>query len=289
MAIETGMTEDFETGCPDIEVYPDELNRGFQPYTGETHQQSIIRYEREPFRSRFSNVLESLVFWKGQAGLPRKGDSWGGYHEIDLNNLKARIIPEERPWSDYEQVVLTTTWITEEDAISETASRKSEKTPYVMRKAVIVSEGEVGKLQEKVARIFQRGAEENFEDGIISRFSSEICSLVMNKGDSALLEISHLILNEKVAPELASEALRWLGRVDDSNTYSCRSWLLQKSLGCSSAYVRDGAALGISSMNDVSAIPFLEKAIECEKCAELKRDLEEVLAQLKGRGGGAAS
>jgi hypothetical protein len=289
MAIETGMTEDFVTGCTDFKVSDDELTVGFQPYTGGTHQRSIIKRGREPIGKRFVDMLENRAFWRGPAILPRKGDSWEGYHEIDLDNLKARIIPEEKSWSDQGKVVQIAVWIPEEDAISETASRKSEKTPFVMRRAVIVSEGEVGELQERVGRVFGMGAEESFEDGMISKFSSEICSLVINKGDFAILEISHLILKEKVAPELASEALRWLGRVDDDNTYLSRSWLLQRSLGSSSAYVRDGAALGMASMNDASAIPSLEKAIECEKCAELKSDLEEVLAQLKGSSGGAAS
>ncbi|HIJ70521.1 MAG TPA: HEAT repeat domain-containing protein [Planctomycetes bacterium] len=289
MAIETGMTEDFVTGCRDFDVSYDEPFEQFRQYTGGAHQQLVIPCGRDTFRYKSINKLKSLDFWKGQARFSRQGESWEAYQDVDLDKLKARIILEGKPWLDQGQVVLINVERSEEGAISETESRKIEKTPCVMRKEVIVSEGEVGELKERVGRVFGMGAEESFEDGMISKFSSEICSLVINKGDFAILEISHLILKEKVAPELASEALRWLGRVDDDNTYSSRSWLLQRSLGCSSAYVRDGAALGIASMNDTRAIQSLEKAIECEKYAELKKDLEEVLAQLKGNICGAAS
>lgn len=86
---------------------------------------------------------------------------------------------------------------------------------------------------------------------------------------------------ERVAPEVGGEALRWLGRIDHAESYEYRRWLLERSLSLSSTRVRDGAILGLASMDDKHAIPYLKRAIEEEQCSELKADMESVLEQLE--------
>ena len=136
-------------------------------------------------------------------------------------------------------------------------------------------------LCEAVEAAFAAGTNETFEDGMISAFSEDLDYLISKFGKSAIGVISHLILNDKVNPEVASEALRCIGRIDHKPTYAYRRWLLGQSLSCSSSMVRDGAGLGISYMDDPDAINDIKKAIEREKIDELRDDLELGLKQLE--------
>jgi hypothetical protein len=69
--------------------------------------------------------------------------------------------------------------------------------------------------------------------------------------------------------------------MDHAPSYRFRLWLLERSLGSLKARIRDGAILGLSSLNDPHAISYLKLAIEQEKCSELRKDMEQVLAQLE--------
>ena len=44
-------------------------------------------------------------------------------------------------------------------------------------------------------------------------------------------------------------------------SYMFRRWLLERSITLSSPYVKEGALLGIASMDDKHAIKYLQKAI----------------------------
>lgn len=136
-------------------------------------------------------------------------------------------------------------------------------------------------LSAEIEAIFWIAKGEFFEDGIESTFSRQFNSFVKRHGNDALEAITCLIVYERVDEEIAGEALRWLSRIDDAETYKYRRWLLERSLGLSSTRVRDGAILGIASMDDKHAIPYLKSAIEKERCLELKADMESVLEQLE--------
>ncbi len=121
-----------------------------------------------------------------------------------------------------------------------------------------------------------------FEDGMDSEFSIKLIEYIEQYGDYAINELAHLILNEIVVDEVASEALRQLGHIDHPASYKARLWLLEKSLlACSSAMVRDGALLGIALLDDRQAIPYLRRAIQQEQCPELRESIEQVLEQLE--------
>ena len=81
--------------------------------------------------------------------------------------------------------------------------------------------------------------------------------------------------------EIISEALRWIGRLEHPETEYCRLWLLESSLFCSSPFIRDGAILGLASLNDPAAIPFIRKAIDKEPIRELQEDMKEIVSQLE--------
>lgn len=139
-------------------------------------------------------------------------------------------------------------------------------------------------IYQKIEAIFEAGKEENFEDGMESEFSRKLISFIKKYGDKALEAITSLIVYEKVNAEVATEALRWLGDLEHTPSYSFRLWLLERSLRSSKARIRDGAILGLSSLNDPHAISYLKLAIEQEMCTELRKDMEQVLAQLESIG-----
>lgn len=128
---------------------------------------------------------------------------------------------------------------------------------------------------------FKEAIEQDFEDGMESEFSRRLYSLLRNYGTFAVQEIAHMVTRGRVNSEVASEALRWLGRIDDPVTHSSRLWMLGKSLSSTSAQVRDGAALGLASMDDPNAIPSVRRAIERETCVELCKDMNQVLEDLE--------
>lgn len=135
--------------------------------------------------------------------------------------------------------------------------------------------------RQKVSALFAAATDQYFEDGMESAFSRELIALIEEHGEAALKAITPLITSEIANDEVAAEALRWLGRMDHAPTYTARLWLLEQSLFCSSAQVRDGAALGLAAMDDSHAITYLEQAIEKEKHAALQEDLKQVWAQLE--------
>lgn len=136
-------------------------------------------------------------------------------------------------------------------------------------------------LERRITSLFMMSGEEEFESGMISDFSQELCSIIDNHGKDAMEIITYLFLYKEVNSEVLCEALRWLGRIDQVDSHSYRLWLLGKSLESPSIFVRDGAILGIAALDDPCAIPAVHKAIEKETCRELCDDMQAVLQQLE--------
>ncbi|MBA7607793.1 hypothetical protein ES703_14962 [subsurface metagenome] len=136
-------------------------------------------------------------------------------------------------------------------------------------------------IEQQIDTLFEEAVDQDFEDGMESRFSRELLSLVRKYGDFAVNEINYLINHKGVNSEVAAEALLWLGDMDHPATYDYRLWLLERSLGSSSSRVRDRAALGLASMAHPHAIPYIKEAIDQETCTELREDIAQVLAELE--------
>lgn len=136
-------------------------------------------------------------------------------------------------------------------------------------------------IGKAIENLFNLGRNELFEDGMESHFSNELIWLVKRHSELAILEVARLIVSEKADPRVASEALKWLGRIKHVDSASFRLWLLLRGLTSSSPLVREGAGLGLSFMNEPMAIPFLSQAVERERISELQDDLRLVLEQLQ--------
>ena len=98
---------------------------------------------------------------------------------------------------------------------------------------------------------------------------------------SEMTKIKALILQENANSEDVYDAMRWLGHAHDLSTHKERLNLLQQGLCYPSVRVRDGAALGLASLDDPRAISSLKQAIGCERVGELKTDMIQVLEQLE--------
>ena len=136
-------------------------------------------------------------------------------------------------------------------------------------------------LSRKIAVLFEAAKDQHFEDGMESEFSRELTTLIAAYGNMTVQELAYLVLSEKVNAEVASEALRWLGNMPHGASCHFRLWLLERSLLCSSPMVRDGAILGLASLDDPRAIPYIKRAIEPEQCEALRKNMEQVLVQLE--------
>lgn len=135
-------------------------------------------------------------------------------------------------------------------------------------------------IDRELEALFRACANEGFEDGMESEFISELISSLRIHGAKAVESIRRIILEQNVTPHVAFEALRWLGRVSQPESYRARLFLLETCLGSLSRLVRDGAALGLASMKDSHAIPYLREAGAREKIQDLQKDMEAVLFRL---------
>jgi len=136
-------------------------------------------------------------------------------------------------------------------------------------------------IDQELEALFRAYANEDFEDGMESEFISEFVSCIQKYGTQAVEAVKRIILAQNVKPHMTFEALRWLGRINHPESYRSRLLFMEMCLGNPLRLVRDGAALGLASMKDAHAIPYLRKAIAQEKTQDLRKDLETVLSRLE--------
>ncbi len=136
-------------------------------------------------------------------------------------------------------------------------------------------------VEENIQQLFHIAKDEIFEDGMESEFSRDLIYYISRFGDDAMEAITRIIVSMSINAEIVSECLRWLGRIEHPETCNSRLWLLEHSLNSLSARIRDGALLGLASLDDPMTIPYLRQAIKHEPVEELKEDMKQVLAQLE--------
>lgn len=135
-------------------------------------------------------------------------------------------------------------------------------------------------IENKLQSLFCSAKEEDFEDGMESKFSRNLIALIQQYDELAIDILAELIVSHDVNLSVAAEALRWIGWMNHPYTHQKRRWLIEHALTSPYARIRDGAILGISYMDDPLSIHSLKWAIEHEKIASLRHDMEQVLSQL---------
>lgn len=133
----------------------------------------------------------------------------------------------------------------------------------------------------KIEALFNSYADEQFEDGMDNEFVHELTALVIRYDTKAVNCIADRIAMNRANPQVISEALRWLGQIRHPVSHRSRLSLLEGNLRSPSRWIRDGAALGLASMKDTHAVPYLREAIRKEQIPDLRDDLELVLDTLE--------
>ncbi len=211
-----------------------------------------------------------------------------GTGPVDWDEVRAktrRFTPEKSVSTSDESIpkyVLQSSLGSQPLLVTAQTSRRSDR-PYAFQRSSTEPQHLRYSLVTQLKTLFEDGKECLFEDGMESQFSRELNYFVWRHGETAVDLMADLIVNDKIDAEVASEALRWLGRVDHAPTCQTRLWLLEKALFSSSPKIRDGAGLGIASMDDPHAITYIKQAIEKEGVQDLRQDLEQVLEQLEMR------
>jgi hypothetical protein len=134
----------------------------------------------------------------------------------------------------------------------------------------------------EVGALLDSGRGIYFEDGSDYPFYDHLYDTVQKFGNVAIQEIERQILGELISPEIGAIVLRRLGEIEDNSTSWKRLNLLSKAvLQHPSPHVRDGAALGLASLKQHDAIPYLEQAVKQEKLEYLRRNMQQVLTYLQ--------
>ena len=136
-------------------------------------------------------------------------------------------------------------------------------------------------IEKAIKQTFELARDEVIEDGMESHFSKDLESYVRMWGSIATNIIGKLIMDEEVNFMIASEALRFIGDIEDPETYNDRLICLLRCLDSNYTIVRDGAALGLAAIDDPVVIPYIKNTIKKEKVVELREDLWQILDQLE--------
>ncbi len=136
-------------------------------------------------------------------------------------------------------------------------------------------------IHQDIRSIISFGHNTVFEDGIDNEFYASLDSTIRHYGIIALKIIQEQITSSLLNAEISTEILRYLGEMQHIPSYGLRLQILIHALQNRSAKVRDGASLGLASLNDQNAIQALKNAIRQEKVTDLREDLQLVLEQLE--------
>ncbi len=137
-------------------------------------------------------------------------------------------------------------------------------------------------LPSQLVQLCFAAKDERFEDGYESDFSRQLVELLRQHSDETLAWLTTAILSDQINPEVAAEALRWVGNVPYPFSRLERRRLLERCLlHSTSARIRDGALLGLASLDDPASVQTVKRAIAQETLPELRADLEQLLQQLE--------
>lgn len=136
-------------------------------------------------------------------------------------------------------------------------------------------------IDEEIQRLFSLATLIDLEPGMDNEFSIGLEDAIERGGKPALQAIERLVLTETVPSSIAMDALEYIGDTDSDKYRSERREMLERCLlNSNSAWVRDGAGLGIAALDDPLSLPVLEIAIARESSKALKSDLGLVREQL---------
>ena len=133
---------------------------------------------------------------------------------------------------------------------------------------------------DELGAIFRDADDEIFHDGMDSEFSCRLRDAIARHGNAAIEALEPFLHDPRSNTEASEEALRVLGDIGDARTHVARLALLLRALESPDARIRDAASIGLAALDDPAAIDGLRCAIEAERSAWLRTNLDLVLNQL---------
>lgn len=248
---------------------------GFQDRTEEMSPIGDISWTR--------NALDSLTAIEREAS---KGKEYGdlvhtdpaehseGHWFISFNSF---IDPNSTSLR-FNNVDTLLTWLVDKVVAGEPVASK---TTFRFRFTDSFASRKSSQIAEEIANLFSLATFIDLEPGMTNEFQEGLEEVVERYGAPALSAVESLILNEEIKSSIAMEALQYIGDTDSSRWHDERRTMLERCLlESQSAWVRDGAGLGLASLDDPRSIPKIEEAISYTTSQALREDLTLVLDQL---------
>jgi hypothetical protein len=135
-------------------------------------------------------------------------------------------------------------------------------------------------LRVRLDAVLNAASREIIEDGMNNSITESLPALIEKDSMSVIPGLVSMIETDHMAPIIASEVLKELGRISNPESHPHRLWLLEHALNLPSPFIRDGAGLGLASLADPSALPYLRRAVEIEKVPQIRADLQLVIDEL---------
>ena len=135
-------------------------------------------------------------------------------------------------------------------------------------------------LAKRFALFVSDAENERFEDGMGSGFATRVHESIVNYGPVAVAAWERVLWRMQNANETGEELLRQLGLIEHSPSRARSLRVLKDSLKSSDSRIRDAAGLGLSFLDDSSALIALQLAYGRETEGWLKENLKLVIDQL---------
>lgn len=158
-------------------------------------------------------------------------------------------------------------------------STKSNWASAILRSG-IVNSPTPEEIQSELAEIFRVGRQEAAEADATTEFSQSLLAFIERYHTEAIQSLEALLEDERIDPDLSSDALAALGESEDAMSHEARLMLLQKKLTSDHPRIRYGAIIGLISLDDPRALPATEKALSVEKVKILEGILRQLLEHL---------
>ena len=160
-------------------------------------------------------------------------------------------------------------------AYSQSYIAQSSSDPYDF------SELEARRVDATLNLVFEEAHDEEFENGVESKFSESLSAIVNLHEQVAVGAIGRKLKARNIGIEVLIEALRQIGQLDHEPTRPIRLKLLEPYLRNDNIRIRYAACLGLAALDDGAAISALRRALDAEPSDKIRVILLKVLNQVE--------
>ena len=136
-------------------------------------------------------------------------------------------------------------------------------------------------IEENLERIFDEARDEEFENGMDSKFSESLTAMVLLHDAEAVIAVGRILKTPNIGIEVLIEALRQIGQLEHEPTRAARLNLIEPYLRNDAIRVRYAACLGLAALEDAEATGTLRAALDAEPSEQIRKILLQVINQLE--------